>query len=136
MDRKYPISINRVVDGDSINLDIHLGFDIVLKNRSLRLIGVDTPEVRTRDLEEKKYGLLAKEYVTSWCSKKELFLMIKNDTDDMDKFGRILGDLYDNENNSLVKNIIDNHYGVAYTGQNKDLIRDAHSLNREKLLKK
>ena len=54
----------------------------------------------------------------------------------MDKFGRILGDLCDTENNSLVQNIIDNYHGVAYIGQNKDLIRDAHALNRKKLLEK
>ena len=137
MDRKYPVIINRVIDGDSLNVDIDLGFNLVLSNRSLRLIGIDTPELRTRDLEEKKYGLLAKEHVTNWCSSnKELFLIIKHHTEDMDKFGRILGDLFDKENNSLVQNIIDNHHGVAYFGQNKDLIRDAHALNREKLLEK
>ena len=136
MDRKYPVTINRVIDGDSLNVDIDLGFNLLLSNRSLRLIGVDTPELRTRDLEEKKYGLLAKEHVTYWCNNKELFLIIKHDTEDMDKFGRILGDLYDNENNSLVQSIIDNHHGVEYFGQNKDLIRDAHVLNRKKLLEK
>ena len=60
---EYNCRIVKVVDGDTIDVDIDLGFDIVLSNQRIRLKGIDTPESRTRDLEEKKFGLLAKEVV-------------------------------------------------------------------------
>lgn len=132
MQNKYNIKINRVIDGDSLDLDIFLGFGIVFTDRRVRLLGVDTPEVRTSDPEEKKYGLLAKSFVEEWCLDKQIVLVVK-DKDDQDKFGRILGDLQDTEGNSLVKNIIDNYHGVAYTGQNKNMIQSQHMENRLKV---
>lgn len=132
MQNKYKIKINRVIDGDSLDLDIFLGFGIVLTDRRVRLLGVDTPEVRTSDSEEKKYGLLAKSYVENWCQGKQIVLVV-NDKDEQDKFGRILGDLHDSEGNSLVQNIIDNYHGVAYTGQNKSKIQTQHMENRLKV---
>ena len=132
MERKFPIIINRVIDGDSLDVDIVLGFGIVFTDRRVRLLGVDTPEVRTSDSEEKKYGLLAKSFVEKWCQDKQIVLVVKN-KDEQDKFGRILGDLHDIEGNSLVKNIIDNYHGVAYTGQNKNMIQFQHMENRLKV---
>ena len=67
---EYNCRIVKVVDGDTIDVDIELGFDILLSNQRIRLKGVDTPESRTRDLEEKKFGLLAKEVVKSYCPDK------------------------------------------------------------------
>ena len=132
MQNKYNIKINRVIDGDSLDVDIFLGFGIVFTNRRVRLLGVDTPEVRTSDSEEKKYGLLAKSFVESWCQDK-LIVLVVNDKDEQDKFGRILGDFHDTEGNSLVQNIIDNYHGVAYTGQNKNTILSQHIENRLKV---
>ena len=110
-DSVYKILLNRVIDGDSLDIDIQLGFGIVLQNRRLRLVGVDTPEVRTSDDEEKKFGLMAKSFVVSWCSNRDLRLTIKNGSDEQDKFGRILGDLIDDQGNSLVSDIISNYHG-------------------------
>ena len=60
---QYNCRIVRVVDGDTVDVDIDLGFDVWLKKQRIRLYGVDTPESRTRDLEEKKHGLMAKKFV-------------------------------------------------------------------------
>ena len=60
---EYRVNIVKVVDGDTVDVDIDLGFGIWMKNERVRLFGIDTPESRTRDLEEKKYGLAAKEYL-------------------------------------------------------------------------
>ena len=130
MQNKYKIKVNRVIDGDSLELDIFLGFGIVLTNRKIRLFGVDTPEVRTSDSEEKKYGLLAKSFVENWCHDKKIVLIVN---EEQDKFGRILGDLCDYDDNSLVKSIIDNYHGVPYTGQNKIMIQSQHMENRLKV---
>ena len=62
---EYRVNIVKVVDGDTVDVDIDLGFGIWMKNERVRLFGIDTPESRTRDLEEKKYGLAAKEYLLS-----------------------------------------------------------------------
>ena len=63
---EYRCKIRRVVDGDTVDVDIDLGFGMWIHNERIRLYGVDTPESRTRDLEEKKYGLLAKSFVLSY----------------------------------------------------------------------
>ena len=67
---EYNSKILRVVDGDTIDVDIDLGFGITMVNQRIRLQGVDTPESRTRDLEEKKFGLLAKKIVQGYCPEK------------------------------------------------------------------
>ena len=144
MNGKYDIIINRVIDGDSMDIDIYLGFGIVLKNRRLRLEGIDTPESRTSDEEEKKYGLLAKMFVENWCGRGDrechgdhglFFLVIKsrNNGKETDKFGRILGDIENINGESLVQSILKNYHGVLYEGQSKDDIKKAHLDNRLKL---
>lgn len=71
----YEITIIKIIDGDSLLVDIDLGFDIILKNKYIRLNNIDTPESRTKDLIEKYYGNLAKEYVNNWC-KQDILLVI------------------------------------------------------------
>ena len=66
---EYSCRIVRVVDGDTVDIDIDLGFDVWLKKQRIRLYGVDTPESRTRDLEEKKHGLIAKKFVEEYLPK-------------------------------------------------------------------
>jgi len=61
---EYKCKIIKVIDGDTTDVDIDLGFGVWLKKQRIRFFGIDTPESRTRDLEEKKYGLAAKKYVT------------------------------------------------------------------------
>ena len=134
---EYKSRIIKVVDGDTIDVDIDLGFDIILSNQRIRLAGIDTPESRTRDLEEKKFGLLAKEMVESHCPVGST-VTLRTSKDERGKFGRILGDfiIYDSVSDSwgsLCKYLVDKHYAVAYEGQSKDEIKEAHFFNREKL---
>ena len=110
----------KVVDGDTIDADIDLGFDISLTKR-VRLSGVDTPESRTTDLKEKKLGLESKE----WLKHKLEFakdVLIKTELpDSTEKYGRILGNLYvNNEALSLNQKMIDEGYALAYDGGTKD----------------
>ena len=110
----------KVVDGDTIDADIDLGFDISLTKR-VRLSGVDTPESRTIDLKEKKLGLESKE----WLKHKLEFakdVLIKTELpDSTEKYGRILGNLYvNNEALSLNQQMIDEGYALAYDGGTKD----------------
>ncbi|MBT7896991.1 MAG: nuclease [Flavobacteriales bacterium] len=134
---EYKSRVIKVVDGDTIDVDIDLGFDIILSNQRIRLAGIDTPESRTRDLEEKKFGLLAKEMVESYCPIGST-VTLRTSKDERGKFGRILGDfiIYDSVSDSwgsLCKYLVDKHYAVAYEGQSKDEIKEAHFFNREKL---
>ena len=82
--------VTKVVDGDTIDVIIDLGFDIMYKSR-VRLFGIDTPESRTRDLEEKKFGLLAKEYLKEKLYTAEKIVIKTHKGEETGKFGRILG---------------------------------------------
>lgn len=126
----YEIILNRVIDGDSFDIDIHLGFGVWLKDQRLRLLGVDTPESRTSNEEERIYGNLAKEFVFNWCKDRKLKLVIE-DNADKDKFGRILGNLCDEKDTLITIDIVENHHGVFYNGENKDSIKQLHLLNRQ-----
>ena len=123
--------INRVLDGDTIDVTIDLGFDLYKKER-VRIAGVDTPEKRTRDLEEKELGIDA----TNWL-KKKLEDTIEGDGDEltirtelvggMGKYGRLLGWLYINEELvSLNEQMIEEGYAWAYDGGTKQ--KDFESL--------
>ena len=117
------VEINRVVDGDTIDVTIDLGFDLFKKER-VRVAGVDTPEKRTRDLEEKELGIDA----TNWI-KDKLEGAISGDDDlvirtelvgGMGKYGRLLGWLYIGDSNvSLNEQMIDEGYAWAYDGGTK-----------------
>ena len=134
---EYRCKIDRVVDGDTVDVDIDLGFGIWLRKERVRLYGIDTPESRTRDLEEKKYGLAAKSYVQSFLPVGSM-QTLKTQKDDKGKFGRILGEfiVYDamtDSSRTLNQIMIDRHYGVEYHGQSKNDIAEEHLRNRELL---
>ena len=134
---EYKCTIDRWVDGDTVDVDIDLGFDVVLKKQRVRLYGIDTPESRTRDLEEKKYGLMAKELVQTLMPVGSLQTLI-TEKDKSGKFGRILGKFRVHEphlDRYVILNefMIDNWYGVRYYGQSKQKIAEEHLKNREKL---
>ena len=138
---EYRATIIKIIDGDTVDVDIDLGFNVVLKDERVRIAGIDTPESRTRDLEEKKFGLLAKARVKELLGKTcVLQTQINKSGEDMKgKFGRILGDfnVYDNVTDSwkLLTNIlISEGHAVPYHGQNKDDVQKAHLANRFKLL--
>lgn len=127
----YQVVIDRVVDGDTVDVDIDLGFGTWLKSQRVRLNGVDTPETRTRDLMEKDAGLLAKRKVEEFLPVGSTCI-IKTELRDTDKFGRILGEFWIGHNGSawsLNQWLIEHNYGVAYFGQSKSLIEVAHMKN-------
>ena len=140
---EYKCKILRVVDGDTVDIDIDLGFGIWMAKERVRMMGIDTPESRTRDKVEKKFGLASKEYVKAYLpigSMQVLKTEIdKSGEDKKGKFGRILGDflVYDAKQDAqkkLTEIMISQGYGVAYHGQNKDDVETEHLKNRERLI--
>ena len=121
-------SIVKIIDGDTFDCIMDLGFDVLLEAR-VRMMGIDTPESRTRDLEEKKFGLLAKEYLTEKLAKADIIVTTEVDNE-KGKFGRILGWVWADGIN-VNKQMIDENMAVAYHGQSKDDIEQAHLDNRK-----
>lgn len=114
----YRCRLVRVVDGDTVDIDIDLGFNHWLMNQRIRLYGVNTPETRTRDLDEKARGLAAKAFVEDFLDDEKLILTCR-EYNETGKFGRILGSLYRTTNhNELSVNevLIEKGHGVAYFG--------------------
>ena len=138
---EYRATIVKVVDGDTVDVDIDLGFGIVLSDERVRIAGIDTPESRTRDKVEKKFGLAAKARLKQLLGKTcTLKTQINKNGEDMKgKFGRILGDfdVYDVKTDSwqpVTKVLVSEGHAVPYHGQNKEDIQTAHLANRVKLL--
>ena len=135
---EYKSKILRVVDGDTVDVDIDLGFGVWLHKERVRIMGIDTPESRTRDKVEKKFGLASKARLKELMpigSIQVLKTQIdKSGEDKKGKFGRILGDFM--IDTKLVTDImISEGYAVAYHDQNKDEVEQAHLNNRERLIK-
>jgi len=124
----YQCKIIRVVDGDTVDVDIDLGFGVWLQKQRIRMYGIDTPESRTRDLEEKKYGKAATAYLTKWTNAGGLVL--KTYKDGKGKYGRILGELWYGDVN-VNKKMVEEHHAVEYYGQSKEEIAEQHIANRK-----
>ena len=129
---EYRCEITRVVDGDTVDAIIDLGVDVSYKAR-VRLYGIDTPESRTRDLDEKARGKLAGKFLSDAILHADN-LIIQTKLDKKGKFGRVLGVIVADDVD-LNQALINNHLAVAYTGQSKDDIEAQHLANKEKLLK-
>ena len=134
---EYSCRIVRVVDGDTVDIDIDLGFGVWLKKQRIRLYGVDTPESRTRDLEEKKYGLAAKKFVERHLPKGSK-QTLRTRLDDRGKFGRILGEFvlttqWEGKDipTTINEQLVRQHHAVKYFGQSKEDIEKKHLKNRE-----
>ena len=127
---QYRCQILRVVDGDTVDIDIDLGFGVWMRKQRVRLYGVDTPESRTRDLEEKKFGMMAKKYVKGYLP-IGTDQILRTHKDGKGKFGRILGEFVVEEGmTTLNALLIKNHHEVKYTGQSKEMIAEQHLMNR------
>lgn len=127
---EYRVSNFRVVDGDTVDCDIDLGFGVTLSKQRIRLDGVDTPEKRTRDPIEKAAGELATKYVTDWFKGPGDVTLLSREFNPTGKFGRILGDfIREDKLYPLGESLINERLGVAYTGQNKEVIWDLHEAN-------
>ena len=129
---EYRAKVIKIVDGDTVDLDIDLGFDVVLANQRVRLYGIDTPESRTIDAEEKYYGQLSKQFLVDYCPVGSNITLKTHLDDERGKFGRILGELYVN-NVNLNEQMVEEHLAVPYEGQSKIDIHKAHLFNRQEL---
>lgn len=130
---EYRCKVVKIVDGDTVDVDIDLGFGVWLKKERIRMFGIDTPESRTRDLDEKKYGLMAKDYITKLLD-DEGGIVLKTRKDAEGKYGRILGELWrttDFADTSINDLMINNHHAVSYHGQSKEDIAEQHIKNRD-----
>ena len=134
---EYNCTIRRVVDGDTVDVDIDLGFGIWIHNERVRLYGIDTPESRTRDLEEKKAGLFAKDVVLHYLPEGSK-QVLRTHKDKVGKYGRVLGEfvIYDSladRQTTINQFMIDHKIGVEYGGKSKDDIVKQHIENRKYL---
>lgn len=133
---EYKCKVNKVIDGDTVDVDIDLGFGVVLTDERVRIMGIDTPESRTRDKVEKLFGLASKkrlkELLSKYCVLKTE--INKNGEDMKGKFGRVLGDFVAADGRMITDILIEEGYAVAYHGQSKDDVQEAHMSNRSKLL--
>jgi micrococcal nuclease len=128
----YVKKITKVVDGDTIDVDIDLGFDISFTSR-VRLAGIDTPESRTRDLAEKALGLESKEYLKNHLKDAKSIVIKTEKMNSTEKFGRILGWLYVNgETVSVNDMMINDGYAWVYMGDTKVKDFDALAKARQK----
>jgi len=125
---EYKCKLVKVVDGDTVDVDIDLGFGVWLQNQRIRMYGIDAPESRTSDKVEKVYGLAAKDYLVRWTNAGGLVL--KTFKDGKGKYGRILGELWYNDVN-INQRMIEEHHAVKYYGQSKKEIAEQHIANRK-----
>ena len=129
----YKVKVDRVIDGDTIDCTIDLGFSIFHKAR-VRLYGIDTPESRTRDPDEKIRGKLASSFIKKKLKTTETHA-IATKLDAKGKFGRVLGVLICDDEN-VNEQLIQNDLAVEYFGQSKEAIEQQHLENRKRLLEK
>ena len=127
---EYKATIIKVVDGDTVDVDIDLGFDTWLHNQRIRLYGIDTPECRQRDKARKAHGLLAKEYVQKALVVGRTYALT---TKEKGKFGRFLGE-FKTGKGAITKLLVKEGLAVPYTGQNKAEVAAMHELNRIALI--
>tara|TARA_Y100000816_G_scaffold55777_1_gene36254 strand:+ start:968 stop:1384 length:417 start_codon:yes stop_codon:yes gene_type:complete len=131
----YPCKIIKIVDGDTVDVDIDLGFGVWMKNQRIRMYGIDAPESRTSNQTEKVYGVASKRFLEGMCDDKN-GLVLRTHKDKKGKFGRILGELWrttDYADQSINEYMIEKYHAVRYMGQSKDDIRDEHIKNRLKV---
>ena len=129
---RYKVEVTRIVDGDTVDVDIDLGFGMTYKKQRVRMMGIDTPESRTRDKEEKRFGLLSKKYLQDHYPVGSMAIL-RTHKDKTGKFGRILGELVW-EDSTINKIMVDEHYAVLYNGQSKEDIEEQHLENRKRLI--
>ena len=129
---EYKAKVVKVIDGDTVDVDIDLGFGIILSDERVRIMGIDTPESRTRDQVEKTFGLAAKDRLKELLGKTTVLQtqINKNGEDIKGKFGRILGDFVSNDQRMITDVLIEEGHAVAYFGGSKQEIQMKHNTNR------
>jgi len=137
MPYEYKARFKKVIDGDTIIVDLDLGFNVVLADQIIRLIGLDTPESRSKDKVEKMFGAISKKAVEDFMKNSDqenLIIQTVFCDDNGDKFGRILGKVYNSNKACLNDWLIESSYAVKYNGENKDKIKNLHLANRKILI--
>ena len=135
---EYNCKVKRVVDGDTMDVILDLGFDVHHAVR-VRMAGIDTPESRTRDKDEKARGKLSKAFLKESIKGKKIVLKTKI-KDSKGKFGRVIAEVWAEFEKGSLRNInelmIKECYAVKYNAENKALVKEAHLVNRQILIEK
>jgi|TARA_B110000305_G_C19446553_1_gene645198 micrococcal nuclease len=136
---EYKCKILRVVDGDTVDVDIDLGFGMWMHKERVRMMGIDTPESRTRDKVEKAFGLASKARLKELLPIGSISVLKteidRSGEDSRGKFGRVLGDFITNDDKRCTDILIEEGHAVAYFGGSKDEVQMKHMANREKLIR-
>ena len=133
---EYKCKIVKVVDGDTVDIDLDLGFGVWLRDERVRIMGIDTPESRTSDKIEKVFGLLAKDRLNSLLGGEAILLsqVTKGGENMKGKFGRILGNFKTINGDNVADILMNEGHAVAYNGGDKDNVQKQHLANRQKLI--
>jgi micrococcal nuclease len=138
---EYDVKVIKVVDGDTVDVDINLGFGVTLTDERVRIMGIDTPESRTSDRVEDLFGEAAKARLKELMKHggKLITTEDKHGEDMKGKFGRILGDFYveryEGKKERVTDILIEEGHAVAYFGGSKEEVQMKHMANRTKLLR-
>lgn len=135
---EYKCKVLRVVDGDTVDVDIDLGFGMWMHKERVRMMGIDTPESRTRDKVEKTFGLASKARLKELLPIGSISVLKteidRSGEDSRGKFGRVLGDFIVDDKRAT-EILVEEGHAVAYFGGSKDEVQMKHMANREKLLR-
>ena len=129
---EYKCQVTRVVDGDTVDCVLDLGFSILHKCR-VRLYGIDTPESRTRDLDEKARGKLASKFLKEAIDNGNKIVLKSQLKYSKGKYGRVLGSIVV-DGLDINKAMVANNLAVKYYGQSKDDVEAEHMVNRDILI--
>jgi len=134
---QYRAKILKVLDGDTVDIDLDLGFNIVLANQRVRMAGIYKPETKTTNAEEKVRGQLSKKKLAEKLPVGSYVIIEtqKPDSND-DKFGRILGIFILEDGTRVNEWLIKNNYAVPYKGENKELTQAEHQANKKILIER
>ena len=133
---EYKVNILKVVDGDTVDVDIDLGFGVWLRNERVRLAGIDAPESRTSDAVEKVFGQAAKDRVNSLLGAEAILIsqISKSGDNIKGKFGRIIGNFKTINGENVADVLMNEGHAVAYNGGDKDKVQAQHLKNRQRLI--
>ena len=133
---EYKCKIIKIVDGDTVDVDLDLGFGVWLRDERVRIMGIDTPESRTSDAMEKIFGQAAKDRLNSLLGGEAILLSQKTKGGEnmKGKFGRILGNFKTIDGKDVAETLMNEGHAVAYNGGDKDNVQKQHLVNRQKLI--
>jgi|TARA_R110000796_G_scaffold240612_1_gene361759 micrococcal nuclease len=133
---EYKCELDRVVDGDTVDVDIDLGFGVWLKKERVRIMGIDTPESRTSDKIEKIFGKAASARLKELIEEDCILCTTKDRSgeDERGKFGRVLGDFRLSDGRMVTKVLIEEGHAVDYYGGSKEELQEQHMKNRAFLI--